>query len=62
MSHIQATYHVVLATKYRLQVLAPAHDRELYKFIYDFSMQIRTFRNGTVGRKATEPSRSAVIM
>ena len=38
MSHISITYHLIFGTCRRESVIHIAHDRELYKFIYDFCM------------------------
>lgn len=37
MSHTALTYHIVFGTWRRQPVIDIAHDRELYKFIYDLS-------------------------
>ena len=37
MSHTALTYHLVFGTWNRHSTIHPAHDRELYKFIYDFA-------------------------
>lgn len=48
MSHISLTYHLVFSTYKRRQTIHIAHDRELYKFIYDFSVarNVRVWRIG----------------
>lgn len=38
MSHISLTYHLVFSTYRRQQTIHVAHERELYKFIHDFSV------------------------
>lgn len=37
MSHTALTYHIIFGTYRRLGVINIAHERELYKYIYDFS-------------------------
>ncbi|MCM1521770.1 MAG: IS200/IS605 family transposase [Muribaculaceae bacterium] len=37
MSHIAITYHIIFSTSCRRNVINMDHERELYKFIYDFS-------------------------
>ncbi len=37
MSHVAVTYHIVFGTHSRRQTIPIAHERELYKFIYDLS-------------------------
>ena len=37
MSYINVTYHIVFAPKYREAVINIEHERELYKFIFNFS-------------------------
>ena len=39
MSHLSLTYHLVFATWSRYSTINIAHERELYKFIYDFATQ-----------------------
>ncbi len=38
MSHTALTYHLIFRTYRRFQVIVPNHEKELYKFIYDFAM------------------------
>ncbi|MDE5919516.1 MAG: IS200/IS605 family transposase, partial [Duncaniella sp.] len=37
MSHTSLTYHIVFSTYRRMKVIDILHERELYKYIYDFS-------------------------
>lgn len=37
MSHISITYHIILATHRRAKTILESHERELYKFLYEFS-------------------------
>ena len=37
MSHISLTYHIIFGTYKRHCVILQDHERELYKFIYDFA-------------------------
>lgn len=37
MSHTALTYHLIFGTYRRIGVIDISHERELYKFIYDFS-------------------------
>lgn len=37
MSHTSLTYHLIFGTKDRFPAIDVAHERELYKFIYDLS-------------------------
>ena len=48
MSHISFTYHLVFGTFRRLPVIDISHERELYKFIYDFAMsrEVKIWRIG----------------
>lgn len=38
MSHTALTYHLIFGTYRRLNAIDTDHERELYKYIYDFSM------------------------
>ncbi len=37
MSYTALTYHIIFGTYRRMRVINSEHERELYKFIYDFS-------------------------
>ncbi len=39
MSHISLTYHLIFSTHQRLPSIPIAHEREMYKFLFDFSTQ-----------------------
>lgn len=39
MSHTAFTYHLIFGTYRRHQTIPIEHERELYKFIYDFSVK-----------------------
>ncbi|MDD6888855.1 MAG: IS200/IS605 family transposase [Bacteroidales bacterium] len=43
MSHIALTYHIVISTYQRQYVISENHERELYKFIYDFASERGAF-------------------
>ena len=38
MSHTSLTYHVIFGTYRRMPVINIAHEKELYKYIFDFSV------------------------
>ncbi len=48
MSHTSLTYHIVFSTYKRANVINIAHERELYKYMYDFATKrgIKVFRIG----------------
>lgn len=37
MSHIALTYHIVIGTYHREYVISEDHEKELYKYIFDFT-------------------------
>lgn len=37
MSHIALTYHIVIGTYHREYVISEDHEKELYKYIFDFA-------------------------
>ena len=39
MSHIAFTYHLIFGTYRRMQTIPIEHERELYKFLYNFSVR-----------------------
>ena len=48
MSHTSLTCHIVFSTYKRANVINIAHERELYKYMYDFATKrgIKVFRIG----------------
>lgn len=48
MSHTSLTYHLIFGTYRRMNVINIDHERELYKFMYDFSMKrgVKVWRIG----------------
>lgn len=43
MSHVSLTYHIVFGTYERRMVIPYDHERELYKYIFDFSRRRGVF-------------------
>ena len=57
MSYISFTYHLVFSTYCRRETIDIAHERELYKYIYDFS----TARGVTVRRIGGMPDHVHIL-
>lgn len=43
MSHIALTYHIVFGTYRRQNVITESHEKELYKYIFDFAKERGVF-------------------
>lgn len=43
MSHISLTYHLVFGTYRRMAAIDESHEKELYKFMYDYSVRRGAF-------------------
>ena len=43
MSHTALTYHIIICTYHREYVISENHEKELYKFIFDFSRKRDVF-------------------